>query len=180
MDRGRNTKIYKVGEDILTQPAEVIKEEEFNTEALAKIVEELNAISKKIGAVGFAAPQIGHSKRVMFIGMQFDNPRRPNVKQFPHMTFINPELLSVSDETSKDWEGCASFDTQLAYVERPITIQYRARNLNGSSFTGELNNFSARVFQHELDHLDGVLMDTKAIETKQFDKDRDVIISMKP
>lgn len=68
----------------------------------------------------------------------------------------------------------------MAYVERATTIQYRARHLDGSSFTGELKNFSARVFQHELDHLDGVLMDTKAIETKQFDKERDVIISFKP
>lgn len=180
MKSGANTKIYKVGEDILIQPSKVITEEEFNTTALAEIVEKLNTVAKEIGAVGFSAPQIGYSKRVMTIGMEFDNPRRPNVEQFPNMTFINPEILSVSEETTEDWEGCASFDTKLAYVNRPVTIQYKARKLDGSLLTGELKNFPARVFQHELDHLNGVLMDSKAIETKQFDKERDVIISLKP
>lgn len=172
-------KIYKVGEDILVQAAEPVHEEEFNTTELTQIVEELNAIAKEIGAVGFAAPQIGYSKRVMTIGMTFNNPRRPNVQQFPNMTFINPELLSISEETAEDWEGCASFDMTLALVQRPVTIQYQAYRTDGTPFKGELKNFPARVFQHELDHLNGILMDSKAIETKEFDKERDVIISLK-
>lgn len=180
MKTSPSTKIYKLGEDILTQVATPVAAEEFNTETLEQIVEKLNTVARELGAVGFAANQIGYPKRVMTIGMTFDNPRRPNVKQFPNMTFINPEITHFSEETGEDWEGCASFDITLAYVKRPITIQYQAYHVDGTPFKGELKNFPARVFQHELDHLNGVLMDTKAIETKQFDKERDVIISLKP
>lgn len=180
MTKGPSRKIFKVGEEILTKPAEVVKPEEFISGKLQDIVNELNSIAREIGAVGFSAPQIGYSKKIMTIGMEFNNPRRPNVQQFPNMTFINPELTYCSPETNEDWEGCASFDKTLAYVSRPITIRYKAQDVSGNAIEGELKNFPARVFQHELDHLNGQLMNEKAIKLKEFDKERDVIINLKP
>lgn len=172
-------KIYKVGEAILTTPSQPVTKEEFANRSLTELVTQLNKIARERGAVGFAAPQIGHAKRVMVIGMEFDNPRRPNVKPFANMTFINPEITFRSEKRSEDWEGCASFDSMLAYISRPITIRYRAQDINGDSIEGELSNSPARVFQHELDHLDGILMNSKAIETKEFNKEIDKIISLK-
>ncbi|MFO1259149.1 MAG: peptide deformylase [Gammaproteobacteria bacterium] len=172
-------KIFKQGEEILTQPSAPIKENEFNSPELIELAEKLKSIQAEIGAVGFSAPQIGSSKRLMIIGMQFDNPRRPNVKQFPNMLFINPEITYSSVEQDDDWEGCASVDKTIALVDRSIHISYKARDVYGNQLNGELSNFPARVFQHELDHLDGVLMTDKAKEVKEVDPSIK-IISLKP
>lgn len=181
MNSGPATKIYKRGEEILTEVAEPVTPEEFVSGKLAEIVEQLETMAREVRAVGFAAPQIGHSKRVMTIGMEFDNPRRPNVKQFPNMTFVNPEITYASPETSDDWEGCASIDAIIALVSRHVTIRYKAQDPKGTPIEGELNNFAARVFQHEFDHLNGILMDTKAIETKDCALiDKTTVVSMKP
>lgn len=172
-------KIYKVGEEILTEIADKVALEEFSSKKLSQFIDQLNTAAREIGAVGFSAPQLGFSKRIMTIGMEFNNPRRPNVKPFPNMTFINPELIYVSSEVAEDWEGCASFDNKIALVSRPIRVRYKAQDVAGNSFEGELENFSARVFQHELDHLNGVLMDSKEKETRVFDREKEVIISLK-
>ncbi len=179
MNKEQSLKIFKIGEEILQISAKSATQEEFASQEIANIVQALNFIARKISAVGFAAPQIGYSKRIMIIGMEFDNPRRPNVKQFPTMLFVNPEITFRSEDTAEDWEGCASFDITVAYIRRPVRIRYKAQDINGNPIEGELSNFPARVFQHELDHLDGILMDSRAIETKVFDKERDKIISMK-
>ena len=180
MKPGATRKIYKVGEEVLTKVAEAVAPDEFGTEKLTRLIDELNTVAREIGAVGFSAPQLGHSKRLMTIGMEFNNPRRPNVQQFPNMTFVNPELTYVSPDTSEDWEGCASFDNRIALVSRPITIRYTAQDVKGKKLEGELKNFPARVFQHELDHINGKLMDGKAKETRLFDREKETIISMKP
>ena len=180
MKTGPSIKVYKIGEEILNTVAEKVTKEEFGTAKLSEIVAELNSIGREMGAVGFSAPQIGYSKRIIIIGMEFNNSRRPNVNQFPNMTFINPELTETSEEMAEDWEGCASIDKTLAYVSRPISVGYKAQDEQGNIIQGKLKNFPARVFQHEIDHLNGELMDKKAIEIKEFDKERDVIISMKP
>jgi peptide deformylase len=180
MHSGPNSiKIYKKGEEILTAPVSPVTDEEFNSPELKEIAERLQAIQSEIGAVGFAAPQIGEAKRLMLIGMEFKNPRRPNVKEFPNMLFVNPELVSKSAEVDDDWEGCASVDMTLALVERSIHIAYKARDIHGNQISGELSNFPARVFQHELDHLNGVLMTEKAKEIKEVDPSIK-IISVKP
>ncbi len=179
MSKEPSLKIYKKDDKILQIPSKPVTDTEFASKEIADIARALKTISREIRAVGFAAPQIGYPKRVMIIGMEFDNPRRPNVRQFPTMLFVNPEITYSSQETAEDWEGCASFDTTLAYINRPVTIRYKAQDINGNNIEGELSNFPARVFQHELDHLDGILMDSRAIETKVFDKERDKIISMK-
>lgn len=172
-------KIYKVGEPILTIPSEEVLPEEFGSKLVSNIIEQLQIIEREIGAIGFAAPQIGYPKRIMMIGMEFDNPRRPNVKQFPNMIFINPEVIYESDEMTEDWEGCASIDGLLAYISRPKIIRYRAQDVIGEIFEGELTGFAAHAFLHELDHLNGVLMHTKAIKTKKYEPEKDIIVSLK-
>lgn len=172
-------KIYKVGEPILTSRSMEVQPHEFGSGLISEIISKLLNIQKEIGAVGFAAPQIGYPKRVMMVGMEFNNPRRPNVTPFSNIIFINPEVTYFSEEMNEDWEGCASIDGLLAYISRPKTIRYRAQNLHGEYFNGELTGFAAHAFLHELDHLDGILMSTRALETKIYDPIKDVIISLK-
>lgn len=182
MNSGPKIKIYKQGDPILNKVAESVAPDEFNTENLQKIVDELKFISNEMRAVGFSAPQIGYSKRVMMIGMEFENPRRPNVLPFPNEVFINPEVTTTSPETTEDLEGCASLDDIVALVPRAITIQYKAQDLQGNPIEGELKGFRARVFLHEVDHLNGILMTApdRAISTKKVDDLKNKIISMKP
>lgn len=171
-------KIYKAGEDILTQRAKEVSTSEFGSEKLTQLINDLNAAAKETGAVGFSAPQLGYSIRVMTISMEFDKPivrefieeaeesRQPIIKPVPNTTFINPELTYSSPQMSEEWEGCASFDSQIALVSRSVLIRFRSQNSKGNTFEGELKDFAARVFQHELDHLNGTLMDSRATETE--------------
>lgn len=179
MKQESTQKIFKRGEKILETRMTPIEKDEFSSEPLKKIAAELINVASNFGAVGFAAPQLGYPKRVMMIGMEFDNPRRPNLKQFPNTIFINPEVTYESPEKEEDWEGCASIDDILAYVSRSVFIKYKAQDLNGEYFEGELNGFIARVFLHELDHLNGILMSERATQIKARDATQAEVISMK-
>lgn len=168
-------KVFKQGEPILQQESKLVEECEFGSPLLINIAQHLQSIQSEMKAVGFSAPQLGHSIQMMLIGMEFENSRRPNVKIFPNLLFINPEIISFSDEQEEDWEGCASIDDTLALVSRPIHITYNARDLFGNYITGELSHFPARVFQHELDHLQGILMTNRAQTIQTVDPNLKII-----
>ena len=75
------------------------------------------------------------------------------------VTFYNPEILDYSEETIDVWEGCISNDDQIALVERPKQIKLRFINSRGVHSDMICDGLIARVFQHEIDHLDGKLME---------------------
>lgn len=99
--------------------------------------------------VGLAAPQIGRSRRVIVL--------RPDEDQ-PITALINPRITVASDETEIGDEGCLSIGEVNVPVARSVEIGVSAQDMEGSPFTFESQGFAARVIQHEIDHLDGVLM----------------------
>lgn len=103
--------------------------------------------------VGLAAPQIGESTRIIIVDTQIEQSR----KQFGKLQcFINPQIVWRSRETAEAREGCFSTGMVWGMVRRPIAIKVVAFNPDGTVGTWIFEDFTARIVQHEMDHLDGI------------------------
>jgi len=137
-------KIYKLGEDVLRQVAKPVEEV---TEKHKKLAEEMFETMEAANGVGLAAPQVGLSIR-MFVVIADDDVRR---------VFINPQIISTSQELTPYEEGCLSIPEVYESIMRPKTVTVQALNEFGKPFTLEADGLLARVIQHEYDHLEGHL-----------------------
>ena len=121
------------------------------------------AIANK--GVGIAAPQISQPYR-LFIVASHPNDRYPNAPTMPPTAMINPRILHYGEETVKDWEGCLSVPNVRGLVPRYQTIEVEYTTRQGETKREVLTDFVARIFQHELDHLNGILF-TDRIENSE-------------
>jgi peptide deformylase len=119
------------------------------------------------GGVGIAAPQIHHSKRI-FIMCSKPNNRYPDAPLMTPTAIINPEILHYSHEKVKDWEGCLSVPSMRGLVPRHTEITVRYYDQQGNEQNKELSGFIARIFQHELDHLNGLTFIDQLESTKDL------------
>jgi len=116
---------------------------------LEQLVERMIHLMQDARGVGLAANQVGILRRVFVI--QADEDEEPRA-------LVNPIIVERSDEVDEDDEGCLSMQGVSVPVERAVTIRVEARDAEGNPVTLELEGLPARVAQHELDHLDGVLI----------------------
>jgi len=102
-----------------------------------------------------------------------DNPRYPEKETFPLSVVINPEIEFLSEEKTDSWEGCLSIPGIRGQLKRYKHIKLRGLNRNGEKFETELNGFAAIVAQHELDHLNGILLIDRmaSMETLTFQEE---------
>jgi peptide deformylase len=98
--------------------------------------------------VGLAATQVGVLRRVFVFEPDEDGPR----------IVVNPTVVTLGDELESDGEGCLSLQGVRVPVERPTTLTIAGKNQDGEDVSYELSGYEARIAQHELDHLDGVLI----------------------
>ena len=116
---------------------------------LRQLAERMTSLMREAIGVGLAANQVGVLKRMfVFQPTAEDEPR----------AMVNPEIVERSDESEPDDEGCLSMQGVLVPVERNLRVTIEARDLDGAEVRLELEGMSARVVQHELDHLDGTLI----------------------
>lgn len=104
--------------------------------------------------VGIAAPQVGQSRRILIVASR-PNARYPNAPTMAPIVMVNPHLLSHSEETATDWEGCLSVPGLRGKVPRYRAIEVEYMTRAGKMERRELQDFIARIFQHEFDHLGG-------------------------
>ena len=116
-------------------------------EELPRLAERMTGLMHDAEGVGLAATQIGILRR--FFVFHHDGEDR---------FLVNPAIVSRSDETDVDTEGCLSLGPVRVPVERPTAVTLEARDESGGELTLDLEGYPARVVQHELDHLDGVLI----------------------
>lgn len=144
--------IAQLGNPILRQPAQPVEDNtDFNY-----LIDALIATATAANGVGIAAPQVSQPYR-LFIVASRPNPRYPNAPLMEPTAMINPKILSHSDQTVKDWEGCLSIPGIRGLVPRYRAIEVEYTDRGGKRQHQELKDFVARIFQHELDHLDGIL-----------------------
>lgn len=155
---------------ILTVPNKVLLEKctkvkDFGPETKQIVQNLLDTIihAKNPEGAGLAAPQIGVTKRIIIARRFLPNPDGSNRTITHEHVLINPRIISSSDETQEGWEGCLSIPNTYGKVRRPKKIKLMAQDENGDDIRMNASGFFARVIQHEIDHLDGILFTTKII-----------------
>jgi peptide deformylase len=133
--------------------------EEFD-EVLAALVERMGRLMRDAQGVGLAANQVGVLQRVFVY--------QPSEEE-PVTALVNPRVVASSEERSTEEEGCLSLAnaTVVVDVERPVEVTVEARTPAGEPVTVEADGLAARIVQHELDHLDGVLIIDRAPEVER-------------
>ncbi len=149
-------KIVKLGNPSLRLVSEPVTKDEFDSNELQTIVEKLFFVLKKEGGVGLAAPQIGINKRIIVIGME-KHPVYTQLDSIPDTVIINPTIKILTDELEESYEGCMSVGALRGKVSRPKRIHYSGFDISGNLIENEVEGLHARVVQHEIDHLDGII-----------------------
>lgn len=146
--------IAQQGHGILSQIAQPIAN--INQSQIQILIDSLILTAQQTNGVGIAAPQIYQSQR-LFILASRPNPRYPQAPLMEPTAILNPSILEHSTEIVKGWEGCLSVSGWRGLVPRyqAIVVEYSDRW--GQWQQQELTGFIARIFQHELDHLNGIL-----------------------
>ena len=158
-------KILRMGDPRLRKIAKPV--ETFDTPELHALIEDMfDSMAAENGA-GLAAPQIGIGLRVVVFGFE-NNPRYPDRPPVPMTILINPEIEPLSDETDDYWEGCLSVPGLRGLVPRYTQIRYAGFDQYGQRIDRRVEDFHARVVQHECDHLDGILYPQRMVDMSRF------------
>lgn len=124
--------------------------------AIQSLIDDLLVTVEEVYGVGIAAPQV-YEPLAVFIVASRPNPRYPHAPDMEAAVMINPEILWKSEELEKGWEGCLSVPGLRGLVPRHKRIGVRYLDRRGDLVEAEYDGFLARVFQHEFDHLQGVV-----------------------
>ena len=128
----------------------------FCTAELDSLLADMHETMAALNGAGLAAPQIGVPLRVVIFG--FDaNDRYPEAPAVPRTVLINPVLTPIGDVQEEDWEGCLSVPGMRGRVPRWRALRYQGVDEHGTPIDRNVEGFHARVVQHEVDHLDGIL-----------------------
>ena len=146
--------VVKIGSKTLLTPSEPIQQ--LTLELKQTVIQDMLDTMKAEDGAGLAAPQIGVNRRIMIFGVE-ENPRYPDAEVVPMTILINPSFEPIGDEKEEGWEGCLSIPGYRGVVSRYKSIKYRGYSEKGEEIVREVSDFHARVFQHEYDHLDGIL-----------------------
>ncbi len=146
--------IVQLGHPILRSQAQTI--DNIHSPQVQTLIDNLLTTVIAANGVGIAAPQVAARDR-LFIVASRPNPRYPNVPQMQPTAMINPQILAHSDELVTGWEGCLSIPGIRGLVPRYQAIEVEYSDRAGKLHKQKLTDFVARIFQHELDHLDGIV-----------------------
>ena len=146
--------IARIGEPILRSQARSI--DNVLEPQIVNLIDSLIDTAIANSGVGIAAPQISQSYR-LFIVASHPSDRYPHAPTMPPTAMINPRILHHTEEIVKDWEGCLSVPNVRGLVPRYQTIEVEYTTRQGETKQETLTGFVARIFQHELDHLDGIV-----------------------
>jgi peptide deformylase len=138
-----------------------------NTPELGQLLSDMRDTMAHLNGAGLAAPQIGVLQRVVIFGVG-SNPRYPGIEEVPDTVLINPVLAPLSDEMEEGWEGCLSVPGMRGWVPRWRRLRYSGLDEHGQAFQREVEGFHARVVQHEVDHLDGILYPRRIRDLTRF------------
>jgi peptide deformylase len=157
--------VLRMGDPRLWQVSAPVKK--FGTPELAELLRDMRDTMAHLNGAGLAAPQIGVQLRVVIFGVH-SNPRYPDAEEVPDTVLVNPELTPLSDEVEEGWEGCLSVPGLRGWVPRWRRLRYKGFDESGKAFKREVEGFHARVVQHEVDHLDGILYPMRIRDFTRF------------
>jgi peptide deformylase len=148
--------IVRLGHPSLRVKSKTVHQSELKKPDVQKFFDDLIEACLVHEGVGIAAPQVGVNRRVIVVNITGEALQKHSTSEFPATIVVNPKVSHRSEATEEDWEGDLSFDLR-AWVARPTSCIVRGWDRQGAPVEYKLSGFPARVFQHEIDHLDGVL-----------------------
>jgi peptide deformylase len=141
--------------------------EVFDTPALHALIADMHDTMQALSGAGLAAPQIGVDLQVVIFGLE-SNPRYPDAEPVPQTVLLNPVLDPIGEEMEEGWEGCLSVPGMRGLVPRYRHLRYRGVDQYGAAIDRTVKDFHARVVQHEVDHLMGILYPMRIRDMRNF------------
>ena len=157
--------ILKMGDPRLLRMAEPVRE--FDTPELHALIADMFDTMHAANGAGLAAPQIGVNLQVVIYGFK-QNARYPDAPQVPETMLINPVLTPLSERKEEGFEGCLSVPGLRGSVPRWSELHYEGFDQFGQPISRDCDGFHARVVQHEVDHLHGILYPMRIVDFTQF------------
>ena len=148
-------KVARMGHPVLRAKARALDRGEVKSPAVQQLIDDMIDTMFEYHGVGLAAPQVHEGLRLFVASL--DDSGDAEASDGEPLVVINPEIAVVGSETVEDWEGCLSIPDIRGRVPRAREMKVRALNRKGERIEVNARDFSARVLQHESDHLDGVL-----------------------
>lgn len=149
-------KVAELGHEVLRKKAMVIPMQEIVSPDFQDFLEDMIETLKDSTGVGLAGPQVYESKRVMIM-YSFTTPRNPTAPEFGPTALINPKIISKSTKKVSGWEGCLGFPGIRGLVPRHHSVEVEYIDRTGKKIKKVFKDFLARIFQHEYDHLEGIV-----------------------
>lgn len=146
--------IAQLGQPVLREQGRLI--EKAGDAAIQTLIDDMLVTVADANGVGIAAPQV-YEQLALFVVAARPNPRYPNSPEMEPVAMLNPQLLWASEETELGWEGCLSIPGIRGLVPRHRRIGIRYLTRSGDLREEEWEGFLARIFQHEFDHIKGIV-----------------------
>jgi peptide deformylase len=146
-------KVARMGHPVLRTKARTIERADIKTAVVQKLIDDMIDTMGEYHGVGLAAPQVHEGLRLFVAALDTGE----DGEDADPVALINPEITVLGPDTVEDWEGCLSIPDIRGRVPRARDIRVRGLDRHGERIEIRASNFSARVIQHETDHLDGVL-----------------------
>ncbi|MCA1925364.1 MAG: peptide deformylase [Thiobacillus sp.] len=157
--------VLKMGDPRLLSPAHPVTA--FDTPELHALLGDMHDTMRALNGAGLAAPQIGVGLQVVIFGVN-GNPRYPEVEPVPFTVLINPVLAPLAGAMEEGWEGCLSVPGMRGLVPRHTALRYQGFDASGEAIDRSVRGFHARVVQHEVDHLQGILYPMRIRDMRNF------------
>ncbi len=157
--------VLKMGDPRLLVPSHPV--EEFGSAELLQLLADMQDTMHALDGAGLAAPQIGINLQVVIFEVNV-NPRYPDAEAVPYTVLVNPKLTPLADEIEEGWEGCLSVPGMRGLVPRYRHLRYHGFNADGQAIDRSVSGFHARVVQHEVDHLHGILYPMRIRDLRNF------------
>ena len=157
--------ILKMGDPRLLRVAEPVRQ--FGTPEMKTLIADMFDTMHAANGAGLAAPQIGVNLQLVIYGFK-ENQRYPDAPAVPETVLINPVLTPLSDDMDEQFEGCLSVPGLRGVVPRYTQLHYEGVDQHGKPIVRDAEGFHARVVQHEVDHLLGILYPMRITDFSQF------------
>lgn len=149
-------KVARLGHPVLRQVAPPVPVTEIRSAETQRLIEDMVETMREYNGAGLAAPQVHVLKQITVIEVH-GNPRYPDAPSIPLTVLVNPAVTALTEETEDGWEGCLSVPDMRGMVSRYTTVRLEAYDRDGTKMDVVAKEFFARVIQHEVDHLNGIV-----------------------
>lgn len=160
--------ILRMGHPVLRGRARELTKEEILSGEVQRLIGLMIPTMREAEGIGLAASQVGAPVRLVVVEIPEESGRCADAERFSLGVFINPKITVLDKKKQGFWEGCLSVPGLRGFVERPIRIRVEFLDRKAKPHRITVSGFSATVFQHEIDHLNGILFIERVRDTREL------------